>query len=253
MPATQWPISPTPDGLRNEVTSALRDLELAQAVRPFDESEALQRAFDAVPDARHIAHPTIVVSCASRPRQDILRPVQLDDILAGELQREAMFGVEGIFDRGSATTKEIREDWIWLRQEHAELGINQLGAIVAAVPAMPLDPPRGGLVLALIEEDVQRLIGQGLRFTAWVLDYIDPLSRLTHAVVVVGLLNAGHLGWMTQAEAATHPNSVTLGFQQQNPPLVQLSSPSRRRQELKMRSSELAEDFTVLLKRERRG
>ena len=32
-------------------------------------------------------------------------------------------------------------------------------------------------MLALIEEDVQRLRGQGLMFTAWVLDHIDPLNN----------------------------------------------------------------------------
>ena len=241
-----------PDELRNELTSALRDLEIAQAVHPFDEGEALQRALNAFPDTGQSHHPALVVSCSSGPHQNILRPSQLGDSLAAELQREAMFGAEGILDRNSATTTDIKDAWLWLRQDNAKIGIDQLGGIVLALPVVNLDrPPGGGLILRLIEEDIQDRIGRGLRFTSWVLDHVDPLARLTHIVVVAGLLNADYLGWMTQAEADTNPSSVTLGFPRQIPPLVQLAPPSRRRQELKMKSSELAEDLTVLLKRER--
>jgi hypothetical protein len=239
-----------PEGLRNEVTSALRDLELARAVSPFDEQEVLARALKAACDSTHTAHPTVVISCASGPRQSILRPGQLSDTLADELQQEAMFGVKGIFDRGSATSREIRNDWLWLRQDHAELGISQVGNIFLALPAVPMDHLHGGHFMAIIEEDVQSRIEQGLRFIAWALNKVDPLVRLSHCVVVVGLLNAEYLGWMTQAEADAHPNSVTVGSPKQSPPLVQLSPPQRRRQELMMKLTELTEDFIVLLRRE---
>ena len=240
-----------PDGLRNEVTSAIRDLELAQAVRPFDEHEALQRALEAAPKPARTTHPRLEIVCASGPNQNILRPSQLDDNLADELQQEAVFGPNGVLDRRSATEREVKGDWLWLRQDDGDFGLSQLGTIVLALPAIATDSRGTNWPLAVIEEDVQRLIERGLRFSAWVLDKVDPLSRLSHSVVVVGLLNADYLGWMTQAEADEHPNSVSIGLQQQEPPFVQLSPPSRRRQEVGTRFVEIAEDLTVLLKRKR--
>jgi hypothetical protein len=52
------------ESLRNEVTSALRDFEVAQVTHPFDEKEVAGRAYAAVPDSRHSGEAKLVISVA---------------------------------------------------------------------------------------------------------------------------------------------------------------------------------------------
>jgi hypothetical protein len=149
-----------------------------------------------------------------------------------------MFGANSIFDRSSATGKEISGDWLWLRQSDTELGLSQLGDTVLALPAVTKEWQWHGHIPPLIEENIHGLLERGLQFISWVLDRIDRSLRLSHSVIVVGLLDAGYLPWRTRAEAAASSHSATLGYTRQNSPRVQLSPPSRRRQELRRNSAD---------------
>jgi hypothetical protein len=60
----------------------------------------------------------------------------------------------------------------------------------------------------LIEEDVADRVARSLRLTAWILDRIDPVRRLSHVVPVVALLSAAYMGWRTRSEHAASPNSM---------------------------------------------
>jgi len=95
------------DELRDAVTSALRDLELAQATGP-----SRDRAQTLLPDLRnHAQGVTLTLVVAGGPRQQVLRPRELEArALEEDLSREALFGAFRVLDRAAGTRYAIREN-----------------------------------------------------------------------------------------------------------------------------------------------
>jgi hypothetical protein len=106
----------------------------------------------------------------------------------------------------------------------------------------------------LIEEDVRERIDESLRFAGWVLDTIDPLRRISDVVPVVAISDSGASGWKTRAEHAATPNQMTMGrLMGRDPEPVHLSPARRHRAALTHEAGAIADDLTVLLRRQIRG
>ncbi|MCA1694232.1 MAG: hypothetical protein LC749_05585, partial [Actinobacteria bacterium] len=105
----------------------------------------------------------------------------------------------------------------------------------------------------IIEEDVAEEVERSLSFAGVLLDLIDPTGRLT-VVAPVASVQGSALGWRTRAEQAASPNAMSVGFgTRQREGAVRLSPVTRPRRHLTMNAPELAEDLTVLLRRQIRS
>jgi hypothetical protein len=242
------------DELRDAVTSALRDLELAQATGLADEGEMRGRAQTLLPDPRNHMHGvTLTLVVAGGPRQQVLRPRELEaQALEEDLSREALFGAFRVLDRTAGTRHAIRENAFVIEQEKASILIDQLGTVRLVLPA-ERPRTRGDLasvsVSVAIREDVEELLQRALRFVAWVLDRIDPKRRISDVVPVVNL--SGALGWRTRAEHERSPNSFTMRMSHE-PATVSLTPARRHRAALNQDAQAIAEDLAALLERKMR-
>lgn len=242
----------TPEDLHDAVIRALHEFELSRAVGPIDDQEMLGRATGLIPEEPGFGQPTVTLVVAGGPRQQILRPVQLEDQkLERMLKREALFGDSPVLDPEFGTTRMVQGDALILQQDHASMLLDQQGTVRIVQPARR-DRDRSRMELpVLIEEEVRDLIYHGLRFAGWVLDHIDSLKRISDVVPIVSLQRGG-LSWRTRAEHEESPTTVQIPMGP-NRIVVNLSPPRRHRAALTQDSAALAEDFTVLLRRKVRS
>jgi hypothetical protein len=111
------------DSLRDALTRALHEFELARAMSPVDPDEVLARARALVPAARGSGEAQVAVAVAGGPSQNVLRPSQLEaDALADELKQAAMLGRTSD-GRRAANTLPIKQATLGMggREEHASL------------------------------------------------------------------------------------------------------------------------------------
>lgn len=106
-----------------------------------------------------------------------------------------------------------------------------------------------GELPAAIEEDVQERIFRALRFAGWVLDEVDPVGRVSDVVPLVALTGGGYLPWRTRAEHAASPQSGQMGSGGEDV-RVTLTPLRRHRAALTHDTERIAEDFTVMLRRQ---
>jgi hypothetical protein len=242
------------DELRDAVTAALHDLELARATGPVDEGEILGRARALIPDTRYrLQGVTLALVVAGGPRQQVLRPRDLESTdLEEELTREALFGPFRVFDRTAGTRHSIRGNALVIEQDRASLHVDQLGTVRLIVPAER--PRTRGDFLSIsvsvaIREDIEELLQRALRFVAWVLDRIDPVRRMSDVVLVANL--EGALAWRTRAEHERSPNSFSMRMSNE-PATVYLTPARRHRAALSQDTAVIAEDLAAVLGRQLR-
>jgi hypothetical protein len=157
----------------------LHELELAQHAGPLDEEEMFERGRTLIPNRYGLQGAVLCVASASGPRQPILRPAQLEEpTLERDLHREVLLGQNAVFDTTEDVQVRIEGQAIVLEQPRAWLGVDSLGSVGLVQPAT--DPDGSGLP-ALIEEEVGDRLARSFRLTAWILDRIDPVRRLSHA------------------------------------------------------------------------
>lgn len=241
----------TPDELRDAVIEALHREEIARTVGAVDDGEMLNRAKKLIPDeSRTMRGPSLCVVIAGGPTQQVLRPAELDKLaLQKELRKEALFGDNAVLDPSQGSEVAVADDQLSVIQDDSSVTLDQVGTI-RIVQALRDDESSGSLGMVLIEEDVQESIRTALLFASWVWDRVDDKGRLTHAVPIVSLLNAGYKGWKTRDEQRRDPNRATLSMHNDKAITVKLSPATRPRPALKIQAVELAEDFTTLLRRE---
>jgi len=241
----------TAEELRDAVIEGLHREELARATGVVDEGEILKRALKFLPDqGRTFREPSLCVVATAGPRQQILRPAELDrDALQKQLMKEALLGDLAVLDPAQGSQAKVTGNQLAIAQDDNSLTIDQLGSvrIIQALRGEELGMAFG---LALIEEDIQDHIQSALLYINWVWDLIDSTGKLTHAVPIVSILNAGYRGWKTREEQRRDPNRGFMNMNNEEAVTVQLTPPSRPRPALKMQAAELAEDFTTLLRRE---
>lgn len=242
---------PTPVDLRDAVTRGLHRLELSRAAGPVDEEEMLERANEKIPDAHRFGHDDLSIVIAGGPRQQVLRPAELEDgDLSNALMQEALFGHNRILDPAHGTTKRLEGHTLVVEQSRASAQLDELGTVVVTQPARDEDNhARMGLPV-LLEEDVRDRIERGMLFAGWVLDRIDPVRRLSNVVILAALTGGSYLGWRTRAEHAADPNTVQVGTGRPDRVVVQLSPARRNRAALILDAGRMSEDLAALLRRQ---
>ena len=186
------------------------------------------------------------------PVRAVLRPAELEaQDLAHALQAEALTGESAVLTTTAGTQISIRGDAMELAQPQAQRLVrwDETGRILEARPAVQHERGRTELK-SLIEEDIRELVALALRFSARVLDRIDPVNRLSHFAVMASRSGAGYLPWRTREEQQASPNAGSMGLGGQNLVRASLIPAVRRRPALTHDTHTLAEDLTVRLRRE---
>jgi hypothetical protein len=241
-----WKAFIHPDDLRVRVTEAIHKHAVSVARRPLDEGEIARRVEDLLPRADRSGQTSLVVATAWGPKQQVLRPKQLDDAaFSKSLHREARFGEHAILDELAEAHVAMNGDALVIGQRDRSFHVDELGSMVVVQPAL------GGGDHGfrwLIEEDLVDRLERSLRFAARVLGIVDATERLTHAAVACALLGAGHAGWKTREEYRWQPNSGTIGMADDRI-IASLRPPVRTREELHHDPRSIAEDLVHLLQR----
>ena len=244
-----------PGSLKEVVTRALHDHELATSHGAFDEAECMERARSLIPaNERGVGGGAeLLVAVAAGPYQQVIRPAELDEpTLVVDLQRDALFGDYAVLDPSEGTTVTVRGSRLILKQDSGEVSVDQAGSIRVVKSLRPNPQSRGFEMPSVIQEDVQTLLVRSLRFVASTLDRIDPVRRLSDVVVLANLSGAGWMPWRTRAERDANPTSGQMGSHGDAASTVTLTPSRRHRQALAHDAVRIAEDLTVLLARDRR-
>lgn len=247
----------TAEQLRDAVTRALHDQQLANASGPLDPAQLNAAALALLPQPRRNQSsdtPTLRVALAGGPPFRVLRPAKLEaPELSEYIQQQALFGPQRIFDKAAGTEESIEGDMLVLKQERgAGVRLSENGNLLLS---LPLEEGKGrqrsgfGFGFAIIEEAVVQRLTAGLSFANLILDHIDPTQRLAHVAIAAAIDASDYMGWRTQAEQDASPNSGTMrmGGDEVLPP-VQLQVP---RPKLRLDVHELADDLMVKLRRQR--
>lgn len=242
-----WKGFGNPEELRARVTQAVHKYSLSIARGQIDEKELLNRAEEQVPREARRNSGALVVSLSWGPKQQVLRPRELEDpSLATALHREARFGLHAFFDEYEKAEVGMKGEVLSLEQGEREFQLDELGSMVFQVPALRRERDAWRWI---IEEDLAESLERCLRFANQLLQTIDGTERLTHAAIVASLLDASHHGWKTRAEYEKEPNSGTMGGMADKRVSVHLRSPVLPRQRLAHDPATVAEDLVRLLRR----
>lgn len=244
----------TKDELRSAVTRGLHDYAVSTASGSVNEQDLLALAEEGVEESDNSSFfsvgrdPEVVLSLATGPRQEVVRPSVLEaDSFARQLQQEALFGTHSLFAVEAGALTELREDWLVLSQERASVNLNSTGDVVIRQAAVAAD---SGVFEspALIEEDITSHLTRALQFSAAILDRIDSTKRVAHIAIVAALTGVRYRTWRTRVRS---PRSGDIEVSQ-NGAVVHLNPGVRPRTAIGQLADELAQDLTVLLRRELR-
>jgi hypothetical protein len=247
----------TADELRNLVTRAIHDFQLANAAGPLDVGALSAAALGLLPKARQnsqASSPILHVAIAGGPIQRLLRPAELEAAALGDaIHQQALFVEPKLFAKSKGVEHSIDGSTLVVEQERgARIRVGEDGSLLLS---LPLERTEGGRrngfgAFAVIEEDVLRELAAAMAFGAWLLDKIDSTQRLTHVALAASIEASDYMGWRTQAEQDASPNSGTMRMSNgQKPPT---SSTDRPRAALRFQAAELAEDLIVPLRRQMR-
>lgn len=247
----------TAEELRDAVTRAVHDYQLANAAGPLDPARLAAAAEGLLPRLRRSQGPdtpTLRIAIAGGPSYRLLRPAKLEAPELSEfIQQQALFGPQRIFDKSLGTEDNIEGDTLVLQQERgAGVRLSENGNLVLSLPLEEAkDRQRSGFGFgfAIIEEMVVQRLTAGLAFANLLLDHVDPTQRLAHIAIAAAIDASDYMGWRTQAEQDASPNSGTMrmGNDQDLTP-INLQVP---RPKLRLAVHELAEDLVVKLRRQR--
>ena len=195
----------SPEELRRKIVRALHEWTVASATAPLDPKELLQRALEILPkdNRRQSRGPLLLLSIAAGPTQPVLRPSELEaPKLAKDLQKEAMFGDQPIFDSKIGSQTDVEDDFLVISQQRGPMvRLDTQGSMILQMAVVQDDH-----AMSIIEENVAEAITAGLAYTAWMLDRIDPTQRLSHVVVVASMQGTGFAGCKTRREHQANPN-----------------------------------------------
>ena len=241
------------DELRDVVTRALHDYTQRPASGTSEPDELRNRAAALQPDIRSRgAKARLHLIVAGGPPRTVLSPIELDDVkLARSLQERLTFRVPVLSNTEATDIRSASESLVF-QQRNAEVIVREDGSLRLSVPARTGDrQPHSVVGMAIIEEDLNDRIVQLLQAAGLVLDEIDPVARLRDIIVQAGLTGATAVGWLTRAEAATNPSSISLGMGQRQEAIVVPPLPGLRpRAALNADRSRIANDLTIRLRRE---
>lgn len=245
----------TADELRDLVTRAIHDFQLANAAGPLDTAALTAAAEGMLPKARQnsqASSPVLHIGIVGGPIQRLIRPAELESPkLADAIHQQALFVEPKLFSKSQGVDTSINDSALIIEQERgARVQLAEDGSLLLRLPLGKTEGRRGNGFgfFAVIEEDVLRELATALEFSAWLLDKIDPTQRITHVAIAASIEASDYMGWRTQEEQDASPNSGTMrmGNSQQAPS----SSTDRPRAALRFQAAELAEDLMVHLRRQ---
>lgn len=245
------------DQLRDLVTRAIHDYQLATAAGPLDMAALSAAALHLLPPLQRNSSgsPALLFSIAAGPLQTILRPAQLEaPALQEAIHQRALFVEPKLFSTSKGVDSRLEGNSLVLDQpQGAKVQIHENGSVFLR---LGLNRSKGrarngfaSVALAVIEEDVLRELSAALAFGAWLLEEIDPTQRVTHVALAASIEASDYMGWRTQAEQDASPNSGTIraSSSQQRPTS---STTTKPRMALKFQAPDLAEDLMVSLRRQ---
>lgn len=245
----------TADDLRDSVTRAIHDFQLANAAGPLDTAALAVAALALLPKARQnsqASSPFLHVGIVGGPAQRILRPAELESpMLEDAIHQQALFVEPKLFSKLQGVDSGINDSALTLEQERgARIQLTEDGSLLLRIPLGRAESNRGNGFgfFAIIEENVLRELATALAFSAWLLDKIDPTQRITHVAIAASIEASDYMGWRTQAEQDASPNSGSMRMG--NAQLRPVSSTDRPRAALRFEAAELAEDLMVHLRRQ---
>lgn len=236
-----------PKSLQDAITADLHQLELAHAVGDVDGDEMLQRALAMVPSERNQHGAQLALVFTGGPRQPAIRPSKLENPeFQKQIMQEALFGPNAIFTPEEGTQPRIDQGALVFDQATRRLAIDEEGSIGILINLQE----EKGLLPMIIEETTSESLTNCLTFTAWLLDHIDNVGRLTHCSIAASILGGGYRSWSTRREHEQSSNSISYsGGMSDEDPVVHLTPPHRPRAALRVNARDLAEDLIVLLRR----
>lgn len=236
----------TPHDLRRSVTRVLHQRIVEDTRAPQDGNRTIDRCLSLFPTADRINSPAVVVGVAGGPAQSILRPKQVESpALADRLFEIGLQGPHAILNRREGTDTAVEGNAIVLSQPSQWISVHGDGSIVINASVSS-----GEMHLALIEESVREVIQRAIGLSNDILTEIDELGRVRHVCVAAAVLAGNYLGWRTRAEENANPHSIETGWGQEERPPVFLDPAVRPRASIRSHSAEIAEDLTILLRRQ---
>lgn len=242
------------DDLNTAVVRALHDVAMSDAVGAADTEEMSRRAFALIPPENRnvVTGASVDIAIACGPRQQVLRPVEIEDsALAETLLQAGLFGTDRLFVPSLGNDVRFDSGALVIRQEGgASFRLNEDGSILIR---QPLDEPAGrrgwdmGGHMVIVQEVVQARLGTALSFCSMVLDRIDRTERVTDLAVAASIAGAEYRAWRTRAQNEANPGSVTVGMGgRERGPVVK----TVRRPALRVDRMRLIEDMLVPLRRQ---
>lgn len=242
-----------PDESRVAVTRSLADHAVREQHGLVDDDEVVARSLELLPAQQRSGSDTVTVVVAGGPYQQVVRPATIEDTsFVQSLKQQAMFGPNAVLDSELGAKHSIHGDVLRVGNDQGHLLLDPAGTVAVVLPARRPNVRAGGVTVleSIIEEDIQETIAGMIRFAGQILDTIDPTNRIT-AVAPVARLAGSLLAWRTRAEAEASPNSMSIGWgRNRGSAQVQLTPAVRPRSHLLQRTDEIAEDLTVLLRRQ---
>lgn len=240
----------TAEKLKADVIRAIHEWQLSTAASPLDPESLLRQALanvEAGREERRRGIPSLVLSIAAGPSQAILRPSEIEKPeLARDLLQQSLFGANSIFTTETGSEKLVQGDSLIIHQGRGERAI-KLDPQGGVTFRLKLEQQRMGS--AVIKEHVERQIVDALKYTAWVLERIDPTQRLTHVAFAAALTDADSIVIRTQAEHDASPDTYNYGFGRAENDPIHLRPPHRARAALSYEAEHIAEDLITLLRR----
>jgi hypothetical protein len=174
-----------------------------------------------------------------------------DPALTEDLEREALFGPARIFARGEGTGVSVIDGKLVLERDgrgSRSLNLDAQGGILIRQPVENERDGTYGMSVILVETVHERLAA-ALRYSAWLLDHLDPTQRLFHVVVAARII--GGFAMRTRREHDASPNSIQMsGFGQEERLSVRLTPPHVPRPALIHQADQIVEDLATLLRRQ---
>lgn len=240
-----------PTDLEHAVTKALHAIILANVVGPVDEGELRTLAAQMLSSSNGRSSTTwLELGLSFGPLQTILRPSEMEDIsIRNDFLKEALFGVERIFDQSVANESGLVGNDLVLSQDGvARFRLCDNGAMSVSMVTERANRGSFNIGSVIIEEDIRSKLARLLGFASMVVDRIDATERLTHMAVAVKVMGGEYRTWRTEAQNAASPNSVSFGsgVKSEHQPITQL----HKRAVLRVGRSQIVDDVTVLLRRQ---
>ena len=224
--------------------SVLAAASSAEAVVSFAQMVEAARALVSEPAGKS-GHALLVGLVPSRIAP-LLRPSEFDaDGVADEVMEAALFRAR-ILDREAGAPVRRSPGIIQVQQQEAFLVVHDSGRMLVAQPATN----RGEL--AIVEENLKARVEKAVDFFVRVLQVLDPNHLVDSVALAARVEGAEYVGWLTQAERAANPTSITMPGFGRKPRAAHLGR-SYALDELTRSRSEIADDLVALLRREVKG